>query len=61
MLVKFIYHFPPVLLLHSLKRRRVCLPLGGGGNRKGGGPRPRPSKGEKGSPSAEPEAVEERA
>lgn len=29
MLVKFIYHFPPVLLLHSLELRRVYLPLGG--------------------------------
>lgn len=29
MLVKFIYHFPPVLLLYLLKLRRVYLPLGG--------------------------------
>lgn len=48
MLVKFIYHFPPVLLLHSLKLRRVCLPLGDGeGRRGGGGPSPRPSEGKR--------------
>lgn len=57
MLVKFIYHFPPVLLLHSLELKRVCLPLGEGGRREGGRPGPRPSEGEEGSPRAEPEAV----
>lgn len=37
MLVKFIYHFPPVLLLHSLELRGVCLPWEGGrgGKREG--------------------------
>lgn len=34
MLVKFIYHSPPVFLLHLPELRRVYLPLGG---RKGGG------------------------
>lgn len=34
MLVKFIYHFPPVLLFHVLQLRRVYLLLGG---RKRGG------------------------
>ena len=29
MLVKFIYHFPPVLLFHMLQLRRVYLLLGG--------------------------------
>lgn len=29
MLVKFIYHFPPVLLFHVLQLRRVYLLLGG--------------------------------
>lgn len=48
MLVKFIYHFPPVLLLHSLELRRVYLPLGG--RKEMGGPRPRPSEGGKRSP-----------
>lgn len=57
MLVKFIYHFPPVLLLHSLELRRVYLPLGG---------RKREREGDLGqdqvreeSPRAEPEAVED--
>lgn len=58
MLVKFIYHFPPVLL-YSLEVRRVYLPLGG---RKRGweedlGQHQRKEK--RGGPKTEPEAVED--
>lgn len=53
MLVKFIYHSPPVFLLHLPELRRVYLPLGG---RKGGGGGCKGRKG--GVLRAEPEGTE---
>jgi hypothetical protein len=53
MLVKFIYHSPPVCLLHLPELRWVYLPLGGRG-RGGGGSKKR--KGE--ALRAEPEGTQ---